>query len=627
MCGIVGAVAREGPLDPRIAAAVPEMAAALRHRGPDGEGSHRFQSSALGHRRLAIIDRAAGYQPMSNEDRSCWVVFNGEIYNHHQLRRELETCGHRFKTRCDTEAIVHAWEEYGTDCARHLEGMFAFAIWDERRQELYLARDRLGKKPLFWAELGGALHFASEIKALQLSPVWDGTLDTSALEGYLCLSYIPAPGSIFKHVRKLEPGHWLRLRNGTIEVRSYWDVEEFDSDRRDSQEIAKELDKLLGEVVGQRLESEVPLGAFLSSGLDSGVVVSYMFETLGEDILTTTVGFGEETHNEIPGARNVARRFKTRHATEIVRPSLDEVFDPLVQAFDEPFADDSAIPTYYVSKMARRQVTVALTGDGGDESFGGYDFRYVPHAWECRLRPWLPGRRFLAWLGAHWPRTEQTPRLLRWGTILDNLAREAATAYFLDLCFLKPAEARLLLGSDPTVDPSESSVYERVTAPYRKCPSPSPLQRAQYADLKVYLPNAPLVKVDRMSMHHGLEVRSPLLDRRVVEFAFRVPTKTKLPRLECKFLLRELAHKRLPEEVLGLPKQGFSSPIGHWIRGPLRDQYRDEVLRPNAGVSSWLDMATIKRFFDEHRRGVRNRSYPLWAIWVLERWTAKLRSS
>lgn len=623
MCGIVGVVAREGALAPDFEQAIEEMTRSLSHRGPDAEGYHIGESAVLGHRRLAIIDLGRGQQPISNEDGSFWVVFNGEIYNHHRLREELESRGHRFATQCDTEVIVHAYEEYGTRCPEYLEGMFAFAVWDERSRELFLARDRLGKKPLFYAVFDGALHFASEIKALQKSPAWDGVLDMSALEGYLCLGYFLAPGTPFKKVRKLEPGHWLRFRNGNLEDRAYWDVEEFDTDLRPEPEIEAELEELLSRAVTQRLESEVPLGAFLSSGIDSSLVVSFMCEQLGAEVLTATVGFGQRDHNELPGAALVARRFETHHKTELIEPNLADIFDSLVAAFDEPFADDSAIPTYYVSKMARRHVTVALTGDGGDESFGGYDFRYVPHAWECRLRPWLSGtliRSALQWSGRHWPRSMGVPRFLRWGTVLDNLSRSDVDSYFQDLCFLKPIDARRLLGHQPSSDPRKSPVYEEVTAPYRDCPSDSALQRAQYADLKVYLPNMPLVKVDRMSMHHGLEVRSPLLDHRVVEFAFRVPTVQKLPGLEAKYLLRKIARRRLPRELLRLPKHGFSTPIGDWIRGPLRDRYREEVLTSNGHITQWLDIETVRRFFTEHCEGSVDRSYALWAVWVLERW-------
>jgi asparagine synthase (glutamine-hydrolysing) len=437
------------------------------------------------------------------------------------------------------------------------------------------------------------------------------------------MGYFPAPHTIFKHVRKLEPGHWLRMRNGEVEVRRYWDVEEFDTDRRALPLIEAELEEMLGLAVHRRLESEVPLGAFLSGGIDSGLIVSFMCDTLGPDVLTATVGFGQEDYNEIPASRLVAERFKSQHVTEVVEPDLSEILGPIVGAFDEPFADDSAIPTYYVSMMARRHVTVALSGDGGDESFGGYDFRYVPHAWECRLRPWLsagPAQSLLRWLGSHWSRSTRMPRALRLGTVCENLARSAADAYYLDLCFQKPADARRLLGEEASPDPRRSSVYEAITSPYRRCPSKSALQRAQYADLKVYLPNMPLVKVDRMSMHHSLEIRSPLLDHSVVEFAFRVPTESKLPKLEAKHLLRRLAQRRLPPELLQLPKQGFSTPIGNWIRGPLREQFQDEVFSSSSRIAEWLDIPTLRSYFTEHCRRRVNRSWALWSVWVLERW-------
>lgn len=629
MCGIAGAVAINGELDPAIARALPMMTGAIAHRGPDGDGHHVSTRAALGHRRLAIIDVVSGAQPMTNEDGTVWIVFNGEVYNHHALRKELEAKGHVFRTRCDTEAILHAFEEFGPACAAKLEGMFAFAIHDQKTGELFMARDRLGKKPLFYAQLGGALHFSSEIKSLRQSPAWDDTIDATALQGFLNLGYILAPNSVYAHVKKLEPGHSLHLRDGRITIRQYWDVTEFDSDTRDEAAIVAELEELLRRAVHERLESDVPLGAFLSSGIDSGLVVSFMSEVLGANILTATVGFGQKTHNEVPGAALVAKRFNTRHETEIIEPQLDEVFDSIVGAFDEPFADDSAIPTYYVSQMARRHVTVALSGDGGDESFGGYDFRYVPHAWECRLRsllPGRPGRALMRWLGAHWPRGSSLPKALRLSTIFENLGREAEEAYYFDMCFIKPVDVQLLLGRDPTRDPRDSPVYERVVTPYRRCPSSSPLQKAQYGDLKTYLPNMPLVKVDRMSMLHSLEIRCPLLDRRVVEFAFRVPTRTKLPKLQPKHLLKQLGRRRLPGELLTLPKQGFSAPIGQWIKGEFAERYRDEVLSPNSKVSTWLHRDCLVRFFEEHRRGAVSRPWPLWTAWALERWSRLSRT-
>ena len=625
MCGIAGLVSLSGPLAPEVRGAIHAMTGRLAHRGPDGDGFHVEEGVALGHRRLAIIDVAGGRQPLANEDESIWIVFNGEVYNHHPLRERLEARGHRFRTRSDTEAIVHAYEEFGEACVEHLQGMFAFAIWDRERRRLFAARDRLGKKPLFFATLGGVLHFASEIKAIAASPCWNDEVDLSALEGYLSLGYFLAPATVYRHVHKLQPGHWLSLQDGRLETRRYWDVTEFDTDLRPVPAVVDDLEALLRDAVASRLESEVPLGAFLSGGLDSGVIVSLMAETHKAELVTTSVGFGEAEHNELGPAGLTAARYRTTHHAEVVEPALDQVLDRVVGCFDEPFADSSAIPTYYVSGAARRYVTVALSGDGGDESFGGYDFRYLPHAWEQRLRRWVPGaagRAALAWLGARWPRSGRLPRPLRLGNVLENLSDDSATAYYADLCFLKPWDVRALMGRPGSRDPRDSPVFDQVTACYRRCESPSVLQRAQYADLTVYLPNDPLVKVDRTSMAHSLEVRCPLLDYRVVEFAFRVPTGTKLAGLEPKHLLKQVARRRLPAEVLTMPKRGFTAPVGTWIAGSCADRYAREVLSGGSFVSSHLDVALVRRWFDEHRRGETDRSYALWALWMLESWAA-----
>jgi asparagine synthase (glutamine-hydrolysing) len=624
MCGICGVAALQGRLAPEIRDCVPEMAAAIRHRGPDGDGFFYDEHVALGHRRLAIIDLATGEQPIANEDRSRWIVFNGEIYNYRELRRVLAQRGHVFRTNSDTEAILHAFEEYGPDCVNHLEGMFALAIWDQPRRELFLARDRLGKKPLFYAMLGGVLHFGSEIKSFYPSPLWDGSIDLSGLEGYLSLGYFIAPQTVYRHVRKLEPGHWLRLRDGRIETRKYWDIEDFDSDRRPEATVLEELDGLLRRAVEERLMSEVPLGAFLSGGIDSGLVVSYMAEGSGEPTVTASVGFSGQLHNELDAAGVTARHFHTRHYPETIEPNLEELLEPVVTAFDEPFADSSAIPTWYVSKAARRHVTVALSGDGGDEVFAGYDFRYVPTALEQRARRFVPGgagRAVARCLGRAWPRSPRLPRMLRLATIFDNIGRDPADAYYADLCFLKPAETRLLLGQAPDRDPRKSAVYEAVVAPHRRCPSPSLVQRAQYADLKIYLPNDPLVKVDRMAMQHSLEVRCPLLDRRIAEFAFRLPTETKMPNLHGKHLLRTLAARRLPDGLSELPKAGFTAPVGAWLAGAYGAQFAEEVLGAGSHVRDVLDTTHLTRLFQAHKTGTADHWYPLWASWVFERWS------
>ena len=598
------------------------MNAALAHRGPDGDGFHDDGPVTLAHRRLAIIDRAGGAQPMSNEDGTCWIVFNGEIYNHRALRPVLEARGHRFRTLSDTETILHAWEEYGTACVERLWGMFAFAIFDSRTRELFIARDRLGKKPLFYAVFDGVLHFASELGALGASPAWRGDLDLSALEGYLSLGYFLAPNTAYRHVRKLEPGCWLHVRNGRIATSRYWDVTEFGTDHRDEGALLADVDTALGTAVRDRLESEVPLGAFLSGGIDSGLVVSYMAEAQTGPVVTATVGFADAAHNELRAAGLTAARFHTQHHEQVVAPRLEEVFDQVVDHLGEPMADSSAVPTWYVSQSARRHVTVALSGDGGDETFAGYDFRYVPHMWEGRARglvPGAPGRRLARWLGTRWPRARALPRPLRLGTIFENLSRDPAAGYYLDLCFLKPPDARAILGL-PAGEFTDSPVYEAVTDVYRRCPSPEPLQRAQYADLKVYMPNDPLVKVDRMSMAHSLEVRSPLLDHRVVELAFRIPSARKLRGRTGKVLLRELARRRLPAELATMPKRGFTLPIGEWIAGPYRQAFTDDVLGAQSRVGTILDSHAVRRLLGEFQPGMASHAYALWAVWLLEKW-------
>jgi asparagine synthase (glutamine-hydrolysing) len=627
MCGIAGVVSCAGPLRPDIRAAIHSMTARLRHRGPDGEGVVANADAALGHTRLAIIDRAGGRQPLANEDESCWVVFNGEIYNHGDLRRVLEAHGHRFRTHSDTEVIVHAYEQWGCGAVERLEGMFAFAVYDGMRRELFLARDRVGKKPLFYGVLGGAMHFASELKAIAESPAWSGDLDLSTVEEYLELGYILAPRTIFRGIFKLEPGHWLKVGDGRIVVRRYWDVSEFDTDGRLSDSLTVDLESLVRDRTCERLESEVPLGAFLSGGIDSGLVVSYMAEAVNGPIETTTVGFDAAAHNELEAAALTAARYKTHHHEEVVNPQLDEVLDTIVDAFDEPFADASAVPTYFVSAMTRRHVTVALSGDGGDELFGGYDFRYVPHALESHARRICRGavaRQAAGWIGTRWPRSARLPRPLRLGNVLENLSVDPATAYFHDLCFLRPRLARTLLGLDPA-RADDASGFSTVTEAYNRCPSSHALQRAQYADTKIYLANNGLVKVDRMSMVHGLEVRCPLLDRRIVEFAFRIPTPAKLPRLRPKALLRRLSAHRLPPALLSMPKRGFTAPVAEWLAGVYAERFESDVLAPRAFVATVLDQQLVRRWHADHRARRRDHAYGLWAIWMLERWAGVQR--
>jgi asparagine synthase (glutamine-hydrolysing) len=627
MCGISGLFNADGPLPPGARAIVEAMNGAIAHRGPDGDGFFEHERAVLGHRRLAIIDIARGHQPMANEDESCWIVFNGEIYNHHDLRPILEAKGHRFRTSCDTEVILHGYEEFGAAVVDRLEGMFAFAIFDGRRRELFAARDRLGKKPFFYTTARGVFHFASELPAITASPLWSPELDATAIEGYFSLGYVLAPDTIFRGVRKLEPGHWLRVSSTGVETRAYWDVTEFNTDDRPDEALVADIDATLRAAVQARLESEVPLGAFLSGGIDSGLVVSYMAEALDDRLVTTSVGFGAAQHSELDAAALVAHHFHSHHYPTTIEPRLDEILTTIVTRLGEPLADSSAIPTWYVSKAAREHVTVALSGDGGDESFAGYDFRYVPHAMEAAARRVLPGP-LSGWagrLGAWWPRSPRLPKPLRAGTLLENLAGDPASAYYADLTFLKPHDTRRLMGLAGDAALDGNPVYEAITSAYRRGPAGDPVQQAEYADLKIYLPNDPLVKVDRMSMAHGLEVRCPLLDRRLVELAFRIPSRRKQTWRESKRLLRLLARRRLPAGLWQLPKRGFHAPVGAWIAERHAGVFQDEVLTTGAAIDSAIDRRDLARRFADLRSGRRDEGYALWAAWVLERWLRSVR--
>ena len=621
MCGICGAVSLDAVLPSDVRDALPAMTHALSHRGPDGEGFYDHAGAAFGHRRLSIIDRAGGAQPMCNEDQTVWVVFNGEIYNHRSVRDVLVGKGHVFRTSSDTETIIHGYEEYGCRVVERLDGMFAFALYDQNNRELLLARDRVGKKPLFYAVLDNVLHFASEIKSIRHSPLWDGTVDPDAIESYLSLGYVLAPRTIYRAVKKLPPGHTLTLKRGALSIRRYWDVQEFDSDRRPEGEIIAEVDARLGVAVRDRLESEVPLGAFLSGAIDSGLVDSYMADAL-PSVVTTSVGFGDRAHNELAAAALTAAHLHTTHYPEQVEPDIGPILDSVAAAFDEPFADSSAVPTQYVSALARTHVTVALSGDGGDEVFGGYDFRYVPHLLEDSvrrvIRP-IGAAPLVAAVGARWPRGPKLPRWLRVGTYLQNVGSSSAEAYYADICLMKPNASALLLGREPNSDHRSREPYAIVDGAYSRCTSPDPVQKAQYADLHVYLPNDPLVKVDRMSMLHSLEVRSPLLDYRLIELAFRIPREVKLRRLEGKHLLRMLAHRRLPPRLMTIPKRGFTAPVSRWI-SENQDILRASVLQPNSAIAEFVDVKVAAGWLKEHIAGRADWSHALWALWMLQKW-------
>lgn len=620
MCGIAARFALAGGLGPADVAEVAAMTAALRHRGPDDEGLlDRSPLAVLGHRRLAIIDLSSGQQPMSFAGERLWITFNGEIYNYLDLRAELEGKGHAFRTRSDTEVILAAYAEWGEGCAERLLGMFAFAILDLAGRRLYAARDHLGKKPLYLRLRAGRLDLASELQALRLASDWEGGLDPVALAFYLRLGYVPSPWSIYRGVLKLRPGEYAVADAGGLRRRLYWSLPD-PANEHDLgfEEAVDRIEAELRAAVRERLMSEVPLGAFLSGGIDSPLVVGMMAGETGPGVKTVTVGFSGEP-GETEAARLVAEHHRTDHAEYTVQPELGPLLDRMLGHFGEPFADSSCLPTWHVSREARRRVTVALTGDGGDESFGGYDFRFLPHRRDARLRRLLPGalmRGLLHRLSEAWPARHDLPRPLRLKALLRNLAMEEDEAFYHDLCFVKPPLAEALA---PDLAREGRVVEEHVRSLYRDGAGGDPLQAIMRADVRFYLPEDVLVKVDRMSMAHSLEVRSPLLSKRVVELAFRLPAALKVRGDVSKALLRRLAARYVPAPVLGLPKRGFHIPLDRWLREELRGPFEDQVLQPS-GAAPWLDRSVLSRLWTEHQGGRFSHGYALWALWAYGVW-------
>ena len=622
MCGILGmlnADGREMDRDRLLA-----MAATLAHRGPDGEGAYVDGPAALAHRRLSIIDLGGGGQPMSNEDGTVWIVFNGEIYNFPALRRELEDRGHRFRTRSDTEVIVHAYEEYGEDCVKKLRGMFAFGIWDARRQRWFLARDRLGKKPLYYYHDGRRFVFASEIKAILRDRSVPREIDPTALRDYFTYGYIPFPKTIFRSIRKLPPAHRMRVArpaeaSGRVDLRTeaYWDLE-YAPDRTLSEtDWIEGLREKLLEAVRVRLLSDVPLGAFLSGGIDSSAVVAMMSRLMDQPVKTFSIGFEESDFSELEYARRVAERFGTQHHETIVRPDAIALLPKLAWAFDEPFADSSAIPTYYVSRMAREQVTVVLSGDGGDETFAGYR-RYL---WATGLSRWdfLPGRLRETLFG--WP-AALMPEGLRGKGALRNMSLGPFERY---RCLITQDAARCLpylLSEDlqRAMGDAEPSGSDFLAPYYHRHPEADYLSKLQYLDTKTYLPEDILTKVDRASMLCSLETRAPLLDHELLEFVARMPSHLKLKKGETKYILKKAMEGILPPEILHRPKMGFAVPLVHWFKGDLVEVARDLLLSPRCRQRGYVNTRFVERLLADHQKKARDHSLRIWELLFFEQW-------
>jgi asparagine synthase (glutamine-hydrolysing) len=594
-----------------------DMCDVIRHRGPDDDGFLLKPGVALGMRRLSIIDLAGGAQPISGEDGSVTIVFNGEIYSFHELRHELEQRGHIFKTHSDTEAIVHAYEEYGPDCVKHLRGMFAFAIWDDKKRELYIARDRVGKKPLYYTVThAGTLVFGSEIKSILQHPDVKREINLEALDAYLTVGYVPDPFSIFQKINKLPPGHYLTFASGRLAIQQYWDFKFEPRESRKPEDYLDELRALLDESVRLRLISDVPLGAFLSGGVDSSTVVALMAQNMNQPVKTFSIGFHEDSYNELKYARLTAKKLGTDHHEFFVTPQICDVINDLVWHFDEPFADPSAIPTFMVSKLARDHVTVALSGDGGDELFAGYTHYVVQES--RRAFSSLP--RALR-QGIMRPISYRLPHGT-WGrNYLHNISLDPIDRYLDSLSYFTELRKDSLYTSDfrnalRTKDQVARSFREYAS----RVKTDEPLDQLLYIDGKTYLPGDILTKVDRMSMATSLEVRVPLLDHKLIEFVTKVPASLKLTGTETKQLLKRVAKDLIPAEILDRPKQGFGIPLEQWINRQLRDQIHETLREDRTRQRGYVNSDYVDLILDEHHKGRRDHSFSLWALLILELW-------
>jgi asparagine synthase (glutamine-hydrolysing) len=619
MCGIAGFISKEkdSPVAER-AARLDAMCRVITHRGPDEQGAVVLGRAALGMRRLSIIDLKSGQQPIYSEDGNLAIVFNGEIYNYRELKTDLERRGHRFKTNSDTETIVHAFEEFGADCLRHLRGMFAFAVWNKRDESLFVARDRVGKKPLFYAVTkSGDFVFGSELKVLLAHGEIEPEIDLAALDAYLTFGYVPEEFCIFKNVRKLAAGAFLIYENGRIKTEKYWDFpyKKIETAKTEA-EYVEILRAKLREAVAVRLISEVPLGAFLSGGVDSSSIVAMMAQLSDRPVKTFSIGFNEDTFNELKFARLAAKHFRTEHHEFVVTPDLVETVDELVWHFDEPFADPSSLPTYMVSKMAREFVTVVLSGDGGDELFAGYT-RYAIERRRKSLEN-LPAfvRRKLRDASA------RLPHGFRGKNYLYNVSLDPTARYVDNLSHFNRVRRRALYSAEFSEKlnggfGAGEKIFREIA---ESLATGNPVDNLLYLDSKTYLPGDILTKVDRMTMAASLEARAPLLDQELIETVAQIPAEFKMRGAETKYIFKKALEGIVPPEILYRPKQGFGVPINEWINSQLRERIHETLREKRSLERGYFDRSYIQTLLDEHRRNRRDHSYSLWILYVLELW-------
>lgn len=622
MCGIVGIFDTLGSreIDPALVQRMNEM---QHHRGPDEGDVYTEPGIGFGHRRLSIIDLTSGQQPLFNEDHSVVVVFNGEIYNYAQLMAELIALGHVFRTRCDTEVIVHAWEQWGAACVERFRGMFAFGLWDRNQQTFFMARDRLGIKPLYYAILAdGRLVFASELKALRAVPELPRKIDPRAVEDYFAFGYVPEPKTIYQDVCKLSPGFRVCIRVGqpAPTPTAYWDIPFTMHAPMSESEAASELVERLREAVKIRLVAEVPLGAFLSGGVDSSAIVAMMAGLMQEPVNTCSIAFNDPKYDESRYAAQVAEQYGTNHHTETVDTDDYALIDTLAALYDEPYADSSAIPTYRVCQLARKRVTVALSGDGGDENLAGYR-RYRYAMGEHRVRSLLPSalrKPLFGTLGRIYPKADWAPQVFRAKTTFEALSRDLVEGYFHGVSIMPEGLRSKVFSKRFRQDLQGYRAIEVMREHAHNAPTDEPLSLIQYLDMKTYLPGDILTKVDRASMAHALEVRVPLLDHQLMEWISGLPPALKLNGSEGKYIFKKSLEAYLPNDILYRNKQGFSVPLTSWFRGPLRQRVRDALLGPALADTGMFDTAFLTEMVEQHQSGLRDYTAAIWSLLMFE---------
>lgn len=622
MCGIVGIFDTQiqRDIDQELLA---RMNQTQFHRGPDEGGLHTELGLGLGHRRLSIIDLSSGHQPLFNEDGSVVVVFNGEIYNYPELMQELTKLGHVFRTHCDTEVIVHAWEQWGEACVERFRGMFAFGLWDRNKKTLFLARDRLGVKPLYYALLAdGTFIFGSELKALTAHPGLKREINPYAVEEYFAYGYVPEPRTIFKSAMKLSPGHMITLKTGdtAVKPKQFWDVPFKSVGPLSAEDADKELIERLREAVKIRLVAEVPLGAFLSGGVDSSAIVAMMAGLMKEPVNTCSISFNDPAFDESRYALQVSQQYHTKHFAEEVDKDDYDLIDKLAQLYDEPFSDSSAIPTYRVCELAKKRVTVALSGDGGDESFAGYR-RYRYFMMEQRIRDLLPQtlrKPLFGLLGTVYPKADWAPRMFRAKTTFEAMARDSVEGYFHGVSVIPDRMRKQLFSASFQQSLQGYRAIEVMRGYAANAPTDDPLSLVQYLDFKTYLPGDILTKVDRASMAHALEVRVPLLDHKFVEWVSGLPSSIKLKGSEGKDVFKRALKPYLSDDILYRTKMGFSVPLASWFRGPLRQRVRDAMLGSVLLDSGIFNEAFLRDMVDQHQAGRKDYSASIWSLLMFE---------